>query len=401
MSHGSALTRTLDETGVERFAFSYIFRRVETAMRVQYGSKRVFVTACKDIGQLWSALDCSVVENDEHQALVSLWPQFLEEGLLFMTSESPLLCARAFLESVVMSASCSTVKVVSSIAAANTACVGEIIPRLLSEMSRRTTTLSSLIPPLGQLQEVTRVIELLQEYQLASADNASSLNITKLVEAYNALVERYASLFVEEVAFPSYWNLDLDKSSLLFVNGAHPAIYFCFMSLVRLVQWCGYRVHMIDDVPCRQIVAHVWESGALVVAAVAEEKELSESLKKQLQLDTMHFVLFARMFRKFVGDSLFGGVSCSLLRLLESVARCLRPTPDSSEFFAPRTDALDMDVWNVPPVEASEWAGTFDANGRKKADAFVPWSEEFIRASYVRKAQMPPNDWQYTSFRNL
>ncbi|RNF07036.1 hypothetical protein TraAM80_03670 [Trypanosoma rangeli] len=401
MSHDSALTQTLDETGVERFAFSYLLRRVETAMRVQYGSKRVFVTACKDIGQLWSALDSSVVGNDEYQALLPLWTQFLKEGLLFMTSESPLLCARAFLESVVVSASCSTVKDVSSITAANTACVGEIISRLLSEMSQLTSTLSSLIPPLGHLQEVRRVIELLQEYQLASAGNVSSPSTTKLVEAYNALVERYASMFVEEVAFPSYWNLDLDKSSLLLVNGVHPAIYFCFMSLVRLVQWCGYRVHMIDDVPCRQIVAHVWESGALVVAAVAEERELSESLKKQLQLDTMHFVLFARMFRKFVGERLFGVVSCSLLRLLESVARRLQPNPDSSGVFIPTTDAFEMDIWNVPPVEASEWAGTFDANGRKKTDAFVPWSEEFIRAPYVRKAQMPPNGWQYISFRNL
>ncbi|RNF19438.1 uncharacterized protein Tco025E_04139 [Trypanosoma conorhini] len=405
MSHVSALTRTLDDGGVGRFDASYLLQRVEAAMRVRLGSSKAFAVACSDMGQLWSALDCSALGSDERRALLCLWPKFLKEGALFMAGEAPLLCARVVLEPLVVSASCSAVEEVTAITAANNACVEEIIQRFTSEVRQRTANLSSLIPPLGLLREVTRVIELLQEYHLASAAGASSPDTIKLVDAYNSLVERYTSLLVEEVAFPSYWNLDWDKSSLVLrVNGVHPTIYFCFTSLVRLVQRCGYRVHMVDDFSCRQIVAHVWESSAVAVAAVAEEKELSETRKRQLEVDTMHLVLFARMFRKFVGERFFDAVSSGLLRLLEAVARRRRSVPDAHRSPKPNTDAFERYIWNVPPIEASEWAGAFDASDgkkREKASAFVPWSEEFIRAAHVKAAQKPPEGWQYGSFQNI
>ncbi|EKF29857.1 hypothetical protein MOQ_006341 [Trypanosoma cruzi marinkellei] len=403
MSHDPSPKRTLDVSRVGTFDCSYLLQRVRSAMGPQYRSKNAFEMACRIMMTLWSALNCSVLENDMYEALLLLWPTFLKKGVLFMASDSPLLCARSLLEPLVMSASSTSVKDVASISEANTACIDEIVQMLISELRQRTTTLSSLVPPLGLLQELMGIIELLQEHHLTGGNNTFPTAKIELVDAYNSLVERYSSRFVEEVAFPSYWNLDWSASSSCFLlNGVHPTIYFCFTSLVGLVEWCGYPIQTVDYMPCRQIVAHVWERSALAIAAVAEEKEIGEARKKQLQVDTMHLVLFARMFRKFLGERFSTEVSSALVRLLGTVARhlCLETRTGISAQSV--TAAFETNIWNVPPIEPAEWIQCVRAKGcKRKTNAFIPWNEEFIRASNVKAAQNPPEGWQSISFQHL
>ncbi|KAF5224303.1 hypothetical protein ECC02_002559 [Trypanosoma cruzi] len=403
MSHDPSPKQTLDDSRVGTFDCSYLLQRVRSAMGPQYRSKNAFETACRSMITLWSALNCSMLKNDVYEALLLLWPIFLKQGVVFLASDSPLLCARSLLEPLVMSASSTSVKDVASISEANTACIEEIIQLLISELRQRTMTFSSLIPPLGLLQELTGIIELLQEYHLTGGNTTFSSAKIELVDAYNSLIERYSLRFVEDVAFPSYWNLNWSASSSCFLlNGVHPTIYFCFNSLVGLVEWCGYPIQTVDYMPCRQIVVHVWERSALAIAAVAEEKEISEVRKKQLQVDTMHLVLFARMFRKFLGERLSGVVSSALVRLLETVARHVSLETRKGSSSQSVAAAFETNIWNVPPIEPAEWIQCVRAKGGKKTtNAFIPWSEEFIRASHVKAAQKPPEGWQSISFQQL
>ncbi|KAH9577357.1 hypothetical protein LSM04_003582 [Trypanosoma melophagium] len=416
---------------------SYILRRVKNDRSRHYKSRESFEALCADIVLLWSmpinrdsfsddTPQDQQKENEEVMVeLVSLWPDFLKEATLYMAKESPLESARSLLEAIVSSVESSAITAYGdTIKAANTACLDEIIQILFSEIGQRRLSLSSLIPPLWVMQQVTVIVELLQEYHLFSGDcnsavatdtgslssNASASTV-KLIESYNALADRYIGLFVEEVAFPNYWNLDWNSASpVLLVNGVHPSIYFCFTSVANIVYGWMRRPYLTDARPCREIVARIWERGALAITSVAEEKQLSSLRENQIQLDTMHFVLFARMFREFMGDPFSKSVTCALVRLLEAVAKRIRgveilPSEDFTSF--------KKEIWDVPPIKKTEWPQiaiiqNSDKNCKNSttshnisSGAFIPWCNEFIRASHVKVAQNPPKDWERTLFQKL
>ncbi|KEG15306.1 hypothetical protein DQ04_00111060 [Trypanosoma grayi] len=392
----------------------YLLQCVKNAVRRDYKSYHAFEVACVDVVTLWAAAgnDDTALNHDARRELVSVWPTFLTGSAVYVAKGSPLSSSRPLLEAIVASADATTGEDMS-VSAANTSCVEEVVRLLVSHVRQRTATLSSLIPPLDVLQQVIGIIEIIQEYHLVSGDDAATSAAKKLGEVYNALVERYIALFVEEVAFPSYWNVSRQSSSLcVLINGVHPAIYFCFTTLVNLVQGWKRRMYMTDDRPCRQIVARVWERGAAAITLLAEENELSDTRKKQIQSDALHFVLFARMFRSFVGEYFFCSVSAALVRLLEAVVKCVhggRATVMSPHGLA----AFEKEIWNVPPIEASEWTpcvanaaaatttSCSGSSGSSSNGAFTPWSSEFIRQTHVKAAQIPPDGWEHFPFRLL
>ncbi|ORC93730.1 uncharacterized protein TM35_000016070 [Trypanosoma theileri] len=417
---------------------SYILGRVKGDRSYHYNSRESFEKLCADMVLLWSTPDNGDAFSDDgpqqqkkgnEEVMVelnSLWPSFLKEATLYVAKESPLQSSRSLLEAIVASVEFSVVsKYGGKIAVANTACVEEIIQILVSDICQRKISLSSLIPPLWEMQKVTVIVELLQEYYLFCGDanstvttdtgivsNNASATTVKLIESYNALVDRYIGLFVEEMVFPDYWNLNWSSSSsVILVNGVHPSIYFCFTSMANLVYGWMHRPYLTDNRPCHEIVARVWERGALAIASVAEEKQLSSPREKQIQLDTMHFVLFARMFRGFIGENFSKCVTVALVRLLEAVAKCVRKveTSQSQGFIT-----FEKEIWDVPPIQDLEWPRTDilknDSNDEEEkktsthivsSGAFIPWCNEFIRASHVKVAQGPPMDWEHTIFQKL
>ncbi|RHW72785.1 hypothetical protein DPX39_040017200 [Trypanosoma brucei equiperdum] len=415
---------------------SYLLQRLSRPNKFKsYASARSFEADCADLITLWTNLPLApgTEEGEDMQRkLVDMWSGFVKNALSYVMSGNPLLNYRPLLEAILASSaavesSILTAASCSSAVSTNSECVESLTKAVVDVVAKRTAEITALIPPLDLLQQVLMFIDLLQEYyhlpgdKMKTTGNCTSLNpillhplILNVVKAYTKLVERCATLFVEEVAFPTYWNIGGAPSpACILVDGVHPTIYFCFTTMISLVR--AYRNSGLagDDRSCRQVIAQVWYHGSFAMIAAVETVENSEKRKRQLEIDTLHYVLFARMFREFVGEGYFAPVTRALVKLLVTVGGCVRGGAEKEEASVhvhSCTKFVD-DIWNVCPIKELEWlqlgaaarVARRDANsdGSPNDGAFVPWSKAFVRAANVEVAREVPAGWESTCFNKL
>ncbi|CCD15628.1 unnamed protein product [Trypanosoma congolense IL3000] len=414
--------------GCVPLATSHLLQRLRSLSKSQqYASKHAFESDCADLVTMWTNLPrmSGTEMGADLLELISMWPDFVTYGVAYVVSNDVLSCIRPLLEAVLASNAAtlasSTEALFHYVIAANAGCIEELANTLADIVTQRTLALTSLMPPLDLMQEVQFVIDLLEEYQFPTHDRDSThhgdssqpsthYSTAGVLRAYVGLVERSATVFIQEVAFPSYCNMHcFPAPTCVLVRGVHPAIYFCFSTMLSLIHGHRRSTKITDERPCRQVVAQVWIWGCQAIISVVKRGP-SASIQEQIVRDTMHYVLFARMFRDFIGERYFISVSKSLVELLGVVAL---HTPDAkvSEAGSEEVPNFENGIWGVAPLSEMELFQLTDNSrgdgakglicGDTARGLFLPWSDAFIRASNADAARKVPHEWRSTCFARL